>query len=1720
MQQPGASATGLVGEDTCEVTVTGAMKNAGTYTAAAVSVSNKNYKLPAEITTEYTIGAKEIGIEWSNLEFTYDGTPKQPTAKATNLEEDDTCGITVSGAAAAAGIHTAKAETVDNGNYKLPKDVETDFVINKAETAVSQTPEIISGLTYTGDAQDLISAGQTEDGKFVYKVKDGGWSETIPSGLDAGTYEISYKVIGDDNHNDSAEVQLTVTIAKKAVVVSGITAEDKTYDGNISAVLNYDGVQFDGLLEKDSLSVSAEGTFENKNAGEKKVLVSSLTLDGASVKNYELAKAGQQAETTATIHAKEITAAITPNGGIYEGTITPATAVLNGLAGADDPEITLIYTGTANDGTIVGNDGNGSTEVPTHAGTYTVTASIADGNYSLNAESASAEFVVAKADPALTVSAVADKNYGEDVFKLESTNKGEEQKSYTSSDESVVIVDENGLVTIVGAGEAVLTVSLAECANYSAAAKTVTVTVKKIDRSLVVEKIAYEVTYGDPAFKIGAAAGDEETDIQFVSDRKDIASVSADGTVTVGNVGTAKITVSMDESQNYLAVAKEVTVTVAPKEVTVTPENASKVYGDKDGDLSYRADGLVGEDTLSGITLARAEGEDVGTYDITASEEKDANPNYTVIFNKGIFTITQKEIGLTWTDTELTYNGQMQQPKAEATGLVGDDTCEVTVTGAQKNANAAAGSAFYTATAVELSNPNYKLPSGATTRYTIGAKEIGIDWSNLEFTYDGNEKLPTATATGLEDGDSCTLTVIMEQTEAGDHTAKVTEADNRNYKLPEKTTVKFVIKKAETTVSQKPEIISDLTYTGEAQNLISAGKTEDGTFAYKVHDGEWSETIPTGLDAGTYTISYKVVGDENHKDSKEGTLTVTIAKKAVVVSGITAEDKIYDGNTRAELNYAGVKFDGMLEKDSLGVVATGTFEDKNAGQKKVLVSRLTLNGASLGNYVLAAKGQQSETEAAITAKEITAVITPNGGIYEETITPATAVLNGLVGEDKPEITLTYSGAAYDGTVAGSENAGEDADGMKGTNDKAAGTTEVPTHAGIYTVTASITDSNYSLKAEGASAEFVVAKADPALSVSAVADKSYGEEAFKLETSNKGDGQKSYASSDEKVVTVDENGLVTIVGAGKATLTVSLAESANYTASVKTVTVTVNKTDHSLVVDQLAYEAVYGDPAFGVAPKTGDSEATVKYVSSDENVASVDENGVVTIKNAGEATITLEMDESGNYNAAAKTVTIRVLPKAVTVTPDAQTKVYEETDPELTYKAEGLVGEDTLADITLARAEGENAGTYDITAEAKEGANPNYSITCSKGTFTITPKPIDGAEVTLGDALKYTGEEQTQTVAKVTLDGKELPADAYTVENNTATETGTYILTIKTNEDSNYTGTLTWTFVVAPVKDEQITETPDGNVKIGNGAVKFEVKTEGGVPSASLATEKAEIIKMLVDSGDITADDLTLIANGASVDVFLTVKDGSATISDASKAQMEKGADGYTIGQYLDITLFKYMTVDGVAQDGVQLHKTADEITISVQIPESLINTDQNVNRTYCIIRNHDGEVTVLDAAYDASAKTLTFQTNLFSDYAIGYKDTKVKDNDDPKKDDPDPNDPKKDDSNQDDSKKDDPTQEDPKKDDNNGTTADNNGTSGNGTTGNGTSGNGTSGNGTTGNGTGGNSTSGNSTSQNGSSTTSPKTGDSTNPAGYAMTLLLSLAAAAGAFFKRKKKTEE
>lgn len=148
----------------------------------------------------------------------------------------------------------------------------------------------------------------------------------------------------------------------------------------------------------------------------------------------------------------------------------------------------------------------------------------------------------------------------------------------------------------------------------------------------------------------------------------------------------------------------------------------------------------------------------------------------------------------------------------------------------------------------------------------------------------------------------------------------------------------------------------------------------------------------------------------------------------------------------------------------------------------------------------------------------------------------------------------------------------------------------------------------------------------------------------------------------------------------------------------------------------------------------------------------------------------------------------------------------------------------------------------------------------------------------------TAAEQTQTVEKVLLVNKELPADSYTVSGNTATAHGIYTLTV--TGKGNYKDFVKWTYVIAPANAE---DAPGEDITIGSGKVKVDVQSEGTVQPATLLTDKAELLAMLVNSGDITADELVQIANGASVDIVLTVKE--ANVSDEVKTAMAQAAKG-------------------------------------------------------------------------------------------------------------------------------------------------------------------------------------------------------------------------------------
>lgn len=760
--------------------------------------------------------------------------------------------------------------------------------------------------------------------------------------------------------------------------------------------------------------------------------------------------------------------------------------------------------------------------------------------------------------------------------------------------------------------------------------------------------------------------------------------------------------------------------------------------------------------------------------------------------------------------------------------------------------------------------------------------------------------------------------------DVNEYDVQLTLKDPTNYRWEDgtvDTTVKFNITQA-TPVVTKPTT-KTLTYNGSEQELVNAASTNGGTVKYSLDNKNWSTSIPTGKDAKEYTVYYKVEGNKNFKDVDVQEITNKINPRTI------------DLNWNKELTYNGKEqlptatVNNLVDGDKCEITVDGD-KHKNVGTYEAKATKV-----SNPNYKLPENVTTSYT---IKPKDITVTITPNGGTYGEKITGATAKLNDVENGNHPEVTLTYTGTGYDGTKVNG--------------------TEVPSHAGKYTVTASIDDKNYNLTGTN-TAEFVVKGADAGLKVKEVNDKKYGNQGFKLEVSHKGNGKLSYSSSNEDVATVDDQGNVTIHNAGTTKLKVTLGVDHNYDSDSKEVTLTVNKINHELTIDQKDVEKTYGDEAFTIHAQSKDNESAIEYASSDEKVATVDSEGNVVIKGAGKVIITVSQKESKNYKKISKEINLTVKAKKITVTVNDASKTYGDEDSEFTYVNDKLIGNDKLTGIILTREEGEDVGTYKIKVSQKEGSNPNYDITFKDGTYTINPLSIDKGTVVLGNVLKYTGEKQTQEVEQVLVNGKALNKEDYEVLDNQATKEGKHVLTIKA-KGNNHTGSFEYAYVILP-KDSD---------KIGTGS--FTVKTTGDVEIS-----RDEVIDLLIENKKITANELSEVAEGKKIEIVLEVKEAQAN------ELIETSTKGYKVGKYLDITLYK--SVNGTSES---IHELTKKLKISIELPTELINKDKTITRTYFIARSHNGKVDILETNYDEKTNKLTFETDKFSDYAIIYKDKK------------------------------------------------------------------------------------------------------------------------------------
>ena len=304
------------------------------------------------------------------------------------------------------GSKTIVFTPADLVNYH-PVEGEVYVIISRVAPDYT-APAAIDGLTYSGSAQALVRAGSTAHGKLLYSLsKDGAYSETIPTGTDAGEYTVWYKVAGDSNHKDSQPGSVTATIAPKTVTATvTVGGGSLTYTGDPlkPGVIVKDG---DTVISPDEYDVSYK---DNVNAGTATVTIKNkaggnYTVSGSAT--FEIGKAASEVRT-----APGANAGLVYNGG----------------------EQALITAGTALGGKLkyrLGETGEFTEVLPkaTDAGTYTVYCMVeGDGNHR-DSEVQSLTVTIDKAK--VTVKALDKRIYTDD--KAPDLSKPVLDKDYTIS---------------------------------------------------------------------------------------------------------------------------------------------------------------------------------------------------------------------------------------------------------------------------------------------------------------------------------------------------------------------------------------------------------------------------------------------------------------------------------------------------------------------------------------------------------------------------------------------------------------------------------------------------------------------------------------------------------------------------------------------------------------------------------------------------------------------------------------------------------------------------------------------------------------------------------------------------------------------------------------------------------------------------------------------------------------------------------------------------------------------------------------------------------------------------------------------------------------------------------------------------------------------------------------------------------------------------------------
>ena len=341
---------------------------------------------------------------------------------------------------------------------------------------------------------------------------------------------------------------------------------------------------------------------------------------------------------------------------------------------------------------------------------------------------------------------------------------------------------------------------------------------------------------------------------------------------------------------------------------------------------------------------------------------------------------------------------------------------------------------------------------------------------------------------------------------------------------------------------------------------------------------------------------------------------------------------------------------------------------------------------------------------------------------------------------------------------------------------------------------------------------------------------------------------AYASSKESVATVDENGVVTAVGRGQATITVTSADGGAKTRL--TVKVNQQPTDVSLNVEDV--NLAIGKTAAlkaTVLPKNA-SDKKLIWSSSDPKIASVDKKGRVKALAKGEAVITAVCEDNREVSASAVINCIRL----------AQSVSFAQKE----YSV--LIGETLTVDpVVLPEETSDKSVTWKSSSPKVASVDENGVITAHRGgKVTITAYTADGSKrrgyFTLRVIVPVTGVHFNRAGMRVGVGMSAhvtavLEPEGATNHNMTWVSSDTSVATVKGNTNKPRITGRRWgrCQLTGTTEDGGYTATIDVNVGSLNNAITVEDLTiKGGEPSIVLKNRSNMLITSI--TYQITAKD--------------------------------------------------------------------------------------------------------------------------------------------------------------------------------------------------------------------------------------------------------------------------